>query len=38
MLADQLGGTSELCNGQGTRFELTLNARSYIDDGRGDDR
>lgn len=38
MLADQLGGTSELCNGQGTRFELTLNARSFIDDGRGDDR
>jgi two-component sensor histidine kinase len=38
MLADQLGGTSELCNGQGTRFELTLNARSYIDDSRGEDR
>jgi two-component sensor histidine kinase len=38
MLAEQLGGTSELCNGQGTRFELTLNARSFIDDGRGDDR
>jgi len=36
MLAEQLGGTSELCNGQGTRFELILNARSYIDDGRGE--
>jgi two-component sensor histidine kinase len=34
MLAEQLGGTSELCNGQGTRFELTLNARFYGDEGR----
>ncbi|TMA90880.1 MAG: response regulator [Deltaproteobacteria bacterium] len=38
MLVEQLGGASELCNGQGTRFELTLNARSYIDDGRGEGR
>ena len=33
MLCEQLGGTSEVCNGQGTRFELTLNARSYTEDG-----
>jgi two-component sensor histidine kinase len=36
MLTEQLGGTAELCNGQGTRFELTLNARSYADDGRAE--
>jgi two-component sensor histidine kinase len=32
MLTDQLGGTSELDNGQGTRFELVLTARSFSDD------
>jgi two-component sensor histidine kinase len=31
MLTEQLGGTSELYNGQGTRFELVLTARSYSD-------
>jgi two-component sensor histidine kinase len=35
MLTEQLGGTSELVNGQGTRFELILQARSYADDSRG---
>jgi two-component sensor histidine kinase len=38
MLTEQLGGTSELYNGQGIRFELTLNARSYSEDGRGEGR
>jgi two-component sensor histidine kinase len=38
MLTEQLGGTSELYNGQGTRFELVLTARSYSDDGRGEGR
>jgi two-component sensor histidine kinase len=32
MLTDQLGGTSELDNVQGTRFELVLTARSFSDD------
>jgi two-component sensor histidine kinase len=32
MLTEQLGGTSELDNGQGTRFELVLTARSFSDD------
>jgi two-component sensor histidine kinase len=35
MLTEQLGGTSELVNGQGTRFELNLQARSYTDEGQG---
>jgi two-component sensor histidine kinase len=38
MLTEQLGGTSELDNGQGTRFELVLAARSYSDDSQSEGR
>jgi two-component sensor histidine kinase len=38
MLTEQLGGTWDLYNGQGTRFELVLTARSYSDDGGGEGR
>jgi two-component sensor histidine kinase len=38
MLTEQLGGTSELYNGQGTRFELVLTAQSYSDDSQSEGR
>jgi two-component sensor histidine kinase len=38
MLTEQLGGTSELDNGHGTRFELVLTARSYSDDSQSEGR